>query len=140
MSNKQSAISLPRPLVNQLLHWAQESPEAEVCGLIGARGGHPTTCYPVRNAAEQPGARFRLDPEEQIEVMQRMRERGEQLFGIFHSHPTSPAEPSPLDVSEAAYPDALYLIISLNTKGVLEMRGYRNGEDGTFGEVKLGLQ
>jgi hypothetical protein len=24
----------------------------------------------------------------------------------------------------AAYPDALYLIISLNTKGILEMRGF----------------
>jgi hypothetical protein len=30
-----------------------------------------------------------------------------------------------LDLEQAAYPDALYLIISLNTKGILEMRGFK---------------
>ncbi|MBS1211977.1 MAG: Mov34/MPN/PAD family protein [Proteobacteria bacterium] len=133
-------IELPRPLVNQLLHCAQESPEAEVCGLIGARGGVPNTCYPVRNASAQPRVRFQLDPAGQIEAMRRMRERGEELFAIFHSHPATPAEPSPSDLSEAAYPDAVYLIISLNTKGVLEMRGYRKGETQTFREINLVLQ
>jgi hypothetical protein len=28
-------------------------------------------------------------------------------------------------LQQAAYPDALYLIVSLDTKGVLELRGYR---------------
>ena len=140
MQSNPSCIDLPRPLVNQLLHCAQNSPEAEVCGLIGARNGSPSTCYPVRNTALQPGVRFQLDPVEQIEAMRRMRERGEDLFAIFHSHPTTPAEPSPVDLSEAAYPDALYLIISLNTKGVLEMRGFKMAENKTFLEIKLGLQ
>lgn len=133
-------IELPRHLVNQLLHCAQSSPDAEVCGLIGATAGEPRTCYPVRNAAEAPDMRFRLEPREQIEAMRRMRERGEDLFAIFHSHPASPAEPSPFDLAEAAYPEALYLIISLNTKGVLEMRGFRLSQDQTFAEVELLLK
>jgi proteasome lid subunit RPN8/RPN11 len=54
-----------------------------------------------------------------------MREQGEELFGIYHSHPHSPAEPSDTDLRQAGYPEALYLIVSLNTKGVLEMRGFR---------------
>jgi len=133
-------IELPRPLVNQLLHCAQISPNAEVCGLIGARAGEPHTCYPVRNASDAPDVRFRLDAGEQISAMRQMRERGEELFAIFHSHPTSPAEPSPRDLAEAAYPEALYLIISLNTKGVLEMRGFELTEDNAFKEVKLLLK
>ena len=133
-------VELPRPLVNQLLHYAQISPEAEVCGLIGAKAGEPRTCYPVRNIAEGPNVRFQLEPQEQIEAMRQMRERGEELFAIFHSHPTTPAEPSPLDLAEAAYPEALYLIISLNTKGVLEMRGFRLSLDERFTEVELLLK
>lgn len=140
MPDSSSTVELPRSLVNQLLHCAQAVPEAEVCGLIGARDGRPATCYPVRNAAEQPGVRFQLDPGEQIEAMRQMRERGEELFAIFHSHPDTPAEPSALDLAEAAYPAAVYLIISLNTKGVLEMRGYRMGENRIFREVDLVLQ
>lgn len=133
-------IELPRPLVNQLLHYAQISPDTEICGLIGAREGEPRSCYPVRNASAAPSARFHLDAQEQIEAMRQMRERGEALFAIFHSHPASPAEPSLFDLEEAAYPDALYLIISLNTRGVLEMRGFRLAADAAFTEVKLLLK
>jgi proteasome lid subunit RPN8/RPN11 len=118
-------IRLPRTLVNQLLRLAQISPEREVCGLIGARAGLATTCYPVTNIAEMPAIRYELDPRQQIDAMHRMRERNEELFAIYHSHPSSPAEPSSTDKILATYPDALYLIISLNIEGVLEMRGFR---------------
>ena len=66
-----------------------------------------------------------MEPAAQIEAMRRMREGGEELFAIYHSHPHAPAEPSAQDLQEAAYPEALYLIVSLDTKGVLEMRGFR---------------
>ncbi|CAG1772467.1 desampylase [uncultured bacterium] len=134
------AIELPRALVNQILHHAQASPELEVCGLIGAKDGIPHSCHPVANAATNPQVRFQLDPAGQIEAMRQIRETGEELFAIFHSHPTAPAEPSPLDLAEAAYPDALYLVISLNTKGVLEMRGFRVGGDKSAEEIELVLK
>lgn len=132
------ATAIPRLLVNQLLHHAQLSPDLEVCGLVGAKNGEPISCYPVANAATEPATRFQLDPKGQIDAMRAMRERGEELFAIFHSHPTAPAQPSAEDAAQAAYPDALYLIISLNTKGVLEMRGFRLQADGAgFQEVEL---
>ncbi|BBA35252.1 Mov34/MPN/PAD-1 family protein [Methylocaldum marinum] len=118
-------IHIPRTLVNQLLRYAQTFPDVEICGLVGAKGGIPSHCYPVTNAAPTPDCRFQMEPREQIEAMRQMRERGEELFAIFHSHPAAPAELSAIDLEQAAYPDALYLIISLNTKGVLEMRGFR---------------
>ncbi|WP_026602133.1 Mov34/MPN/PAD-1 family protein [Methylomonas sp. 11b] len=121
-----SEISLPRKLTNQLLHLAQLSPDAEVCGLIGADStGMPVSCYPVANSAATPENRFLLDASQQIEAMRQIREKGETLFAIYHSHPHTPAQPSPTDIQEASYPDALHLIISLNTKGVLEMRGFK---------------
>lgn len=131
------AIELPRALVNQILHHAQASPELEVCGLIGAKGGVPHSCHPVANAAADPARRFQLDPGGQVDAMRRIREAGEALFAIFHSHPSAPAEPSPADLAEAAYPEALYLVVSLNTKGVLEMRGFRIAADAPVLEVPL---
>ncbi len=118
-------IQIPRKITNQLLHQAQLSPDAEICGLIGSLNGTPVNCYAVANTSEQPQLRFMLDPKQQIAAMAAMREHGEELFAIYHSHPTTPAEPSPTDLEMAAYPEALYLIISLNTKGVLELRGFR---------------
>lgn len=133
-------IELPRALVNQILHYAQSSPEREVCGLIGAEGGIPRTCYPIANTAALPEVRFQLDPAGQIEAIRRMRENGEDLFAIFHSHPAAPALPSATDLAEAAYPDALHLIISLDTKGVLEMRGFYIGTDRSCQEADLLLK
>ena len=121
----QEHIQIPRKITNQLLHLAQISPDTEVCGLISGKNGVPSHCYPVKNVAEQPEQRFLLDAAEQIAAMAAMREQGEELFAIYHSHPSAPASPSATDLEQTAYPEALYLIISLNTKGVLEMRGFR---------------
>ena len=118
-------IQIPRKITNQLLHFAQISPNFEVCGLIGSKNGLPTHCYPIKNSAKDPQKRFLLDAGQQFSAMTKMRELGEDLFAIYHSHPTAPALPSFYDLDEAAYPDALYLIISLNTKGILEMRGFK---------------
>jgi proteasome lid subunit RPN8/RPN11 len=120
----QPEIQIPRKLTNQLLHLAQLSPDLEVCGLISSQNGVPSHCYPVANVAKQPAQRFLLDAAAQIAALKAMRERGEELFAIYHSHPTAPAIPSSTDLELAAYPDALNLIISLNTKGILEMRGF----------------
>ncbi|MGR8999012.1 MAG: M67 family metallopeptidase [Gammaproteobacteria bacterium] len=118
-------IQIPRKITNQLLHLAQQSPDLEVCGLIGGKNGLATHCYPITNTAGQPQQRYLLDASQQISTMAKMRELGEELFAIYHSHPASPALPSSTDLELAAYPDALYLIISLNTKGILEMRGFK---------------
>ncbi len=118
-------IQIPRKITNQLLHLAQISPDFEVCGLIGSKNGLPTHCYPIKNTAEHPQQRFLLDAGQQISAMAKMREQGEDLFAIYHSHPAAPAQPSTHDLELAAYPEALYLIISLNTKGILEMRGFK---------------
>lgn len=126
---KPEEIQIPRKITNQLLHYSQLSPEAEICGLIGSRKGHPVSCYPVNNVSDQPRQRFLLDGHQQIEAMANMRDRNEELFAIYHSHPNSPATPSAIDLEMAAYPEALYLIISLNTKGVLELRGFRISEE-----------
>ena len=122
---KSPDIQIPRKLTNQLLHLAQLSPDLEVCGLVSSQNGVPSRCYPVANIAEQPQQRFLLDAGQQISAMAKMRELGEELFAIYHSHPAAPAQPSSYDLEQAGYPEALYLIISLNTKGVLEMRGFK---------------
>jgi proteasome lid subunit RPN8/RPN11 len=117
-------VRLPRAIVNQLLRHAQQSPDAEVCGLIGAKEHIPMSCYPVANVAAAPRKLFAMDPAGQIAAVRDMRERGEQLFAIYHSHPAGPPLPSAADLAQANYPEALYLIISLQTRGVLEMQGF----------------
>jgi len=118
-------IRIPRRITNELLHLAQLSPTKEVCGLVGSKAGIPNRCYPVDNMAECPEQRFLLDAQQQIQAMTAIRERGEDFFAIFHSHPTSPAIPSETDIKMASYPNVIQMIISLNTKGILELRAFK---------------
>lgn len=122
-------LVLPRKLVNQVLTHAQQHEHSESCGLISAVNGRPAHYYAVKNIAADPSIRFEMAPEQQIAAMKHMREHGEDLFAIVHSHPESPPLPSATDIREAGYPEAYYIIVSLNTTGVLEMRGFTQADE-----------
>ncbi|MBM2829264.1 MAG: Mov34/MPN/PAD-1 family protein [Gammaproteobacteria bacterium] len=106
-------VTLPHQLTEQMLEHALANPGFEVCGLISGHDNQPVTVYPVKNIADDPAHRFLMNPAEQIAAMRRMREANEPLWGIYHSHPDTPAEPSETDLKLAAYPDVYYFIISL---------------------------
>jgi len=135
----QQTLYLPRPLVNKLLAHAQHNPEVEVCGLIGNDQEGKKDYYPIDNISKNPSCRFLMDAPQQISAMKQMRDKEETLFAIVHSHPKSNAIPSELDIEENSYKSAYYIIVSLNTRGVLEMRAYIQVEGG-MQEVDLILE
>lgn len=116
---------IPRKLINQILEQSQQSPTKEICGLISSHNKHPAHCYPVANASEDPVHRYSMDPKLQIDALRTMRERGEELYAIYHSHPETPASPSDEDLRQSSYPDALNIIVSMGTTGTLQLRGFR---------------
>ena len=132
-------LYLPRPLVNMLLTHAQKNPGIEVCGLIANDPSGEKYYYPINNISEDPANRFLMDGSQQISAMKQMREKHQQLFAIVHSHPTTNATPSQLDIEENDHKGVYYLIISLNTKGVLEMRAYIRQQE-TMQEIELILE
>ena len=137
----ENSLSLPRPLANQLLSHAQKNPDNEVCGLIGRDQSdhHNIDYYPVSNIADDTAHRFEMEPKQQIAAMKQMRDRNQALFAIVHSHPSAQATPSSIDLERIEYDDVYYLIISLNTKGVLDMRSYLLRGNG-MQEVELLLE
>jgi len=132
-------LELPRPLVNKILAHAQQNDSTEVCGLIGNSTAGEKIYYAIDNISNDPSCRFLMDAPQQINAMKKMREKQQQLFAIVHSHPAANAQPSQLDIQENGYKDVFYIIISLNTKGVLEMRAYTQTGD-SMREVELILE
>lgn len=129
---------IPRKLINQILEQSQQSPGKEICGLISSLNNHPENCYPVTNTSTEPEHRYLMDPRQQIDTLRGMRERGEELYAIYHSHPESPPLPSTEDLRLAAYPEALHIIVSISTAGTLQMRGFRfKGDAATAIDIAL---
>ena len=69
-----------------------------------------------------------------------MRERGESLLGIYHSHPrSSEPQPSETDVRLAYYPEAVYFIIGLDGTNAT-LRAFRLSErDGSWERVEYSV-
>jgi proteasome lid subunit RPN8/RPN11 len=100
---------------------------AECCGLIGGdAGGAAGTIYRLSNVARAPLVAYEAAPEELFAAQRRMRERGERLLAIYHSHPRS-ADPAPSerDVKLAFYPAAVYFIIGFDAAGAGVLRAFR---------------
>jgi proteasome lid subunit RPN8/RPN11 len=106
-------------------HARAEAP-AECCGLLIGRGGEIDEAVAAKNLAASP-TRFLLDPKDHIDAIRRARSRGLEVLGFYHSHPHSAAHPSPTDISEAAYPDSVYLIVSLDGGVVSRLFRIRDG-------------
>lgn len=119
-------ITLLSSHVEEMCEHARSSSPAECCGLIGGESeGEARNIYRLRNVAHDAMVAYETAPEELFAVQRRMRERGERLMGIYHSHPRS-AEPVPSerDVRLAFYPSAIYFIIGLSAERAV-LRAFR---------------
>ena len=103
-------------------HARREHP-AECCGLLSGSNGMITDIHPLRNDADKPETRYSATPEELFAAMRSIRESGQALLGVYHSHPRTPAYPSASDVEMAFYPEAFYFIISLEPS--VELRAFK---------------
>ncbi len=110
-------ISIQRAHVDKILDHAREEVPRECCGLIGGIDARIQTIYPMRNVAPNPLVTYEAAPEDLFAAQRSMRERGELLLAIYHSHPRSDdPKPSATDVRLAYYPSAVYFIVGLGGK------------------------
>lgn len=84
---------IPPAVRAELIAHAEAETPNEACGLIALRDGVAERYVPGRNAAESP-YRFQLeiDPETWF-----LEDEGYEL-AVFHSHPSSPPQPSRTDI------------------------------------------
>jgi proteasome lid subunit RPN8/RPN11 len=109
----------------------------EVCGLLGVRPDGRLERFPITNA-ERSLTYYSMDGKELLHAMRQIEDEGWGL-GIYHSHTHTPAYPSQTDVELAAYPDAVYLIVSLQDRDHPEVRGFRI-VDGAITEVAVEVE
>ncbi|AMA73263.1 MULTISPECIES: M67 family metallopeptidase [Aneurinibacillus] len=98
----------------EMIAYCKQKLPNEACGLISGPIGAEIglTLWKLSNEAKKPD-RFLLSKPAVAEVLEKMKQQGEQLTGIFHSHPTTEAYPSVTDIAYNPYPEVAYIIVSL---------------------------
>lgn len=121
-------MKIKRHVIAGIERHAWECAPHECCGLLAGHEEIIEHIYRLDNIAMTPETRYFADPKGIFQAQKLMRSRGEQLLAIYHSHPRSAAYPSPTDIAQAYYPDAVYFILSLSPRP--ELRAFRivNGQ------------
>ncbi|HXY71798.1 MAG TPA: M67 family metallopeptidase [Actinomycetota bacterium] len=127
-------IEIRAEIRDQLIAHAQAEFPNEACGLLAGAGSaeglaRAERFVPMTNADASPVS-YRLDPGEQFRAFNELDDAGLDLVGIYHSHTHSEAYPSETDRRLAFYPDAHYLLLSLQDREHPVLRGFtiRDGE------------
>lgn len=113
-----ATAAIPSAIRDAIVAHARAAAPNEACGLIvgdgpAAEGGRSLRWEPLRNAVASP-YRYAIDPNDLLRLTIETDDADEVFWAIVHSHVGSPARPSPTDLREAHYPDALYVVVSLD--------------------------
>ena len=119
-----STLTLPLAIQAEIIAHAREGWPDEVCGILSGKAGVAASLVRARNVAEDRRINYTVDPQTLLRQFD-FEDAGEELIAIYHSHPSSPAYPSATDAQLATYPDAVYLICSLQSREAPVVRGYR---------------
>jgi [CysO sulfur-carrier protein]-S-L-cysteine hydrolase len=108
----------------------------EVCGLLSGRDGEILEIFPAGNAAERPSTSYEIGPRDLFQSMRTLRRAKLEFLGIYHSHPRTPNEPSPTDISLAFYPEVAYFIVSPKEDAERPVRAFTI-RDGAAKELQI---
>jgi [CysO sulfur-carrier protein]-S-L-cysteine hydrolase len=143
-----ASAAIPASMRDAIVAHAGAASPNEACGIIigdrpAAEGGRPLRWVPLRNALASP-ARYAIDADDLLRLTIETDDADEVFWAIVHSHVASAARPSPTDLRESHYPDALYLLVSLSpaeadpATGLESVRAWRIVERGVH-EVTLSI-
>ena len=129
-------IEFRRAAYDDVVRHADAGGAEEVCGVLaGTRGegDEPSVvalAHEAENVADEPEVRYRIDPEEQLELFEATEAAGRDVVGFYHSHPAGPASPSETDAARATWPGYSYAICALDGSPFVGSWRWRGDEEG----------
>ena len=100
-------LILAPEILDEVVEHAKAAYPREGCGLITA-----VRFLPITNVARS-ALEFEMDPAELVKSFRDLRNAGEELVAIYHSHPHGPPHLSSMDIDRAYYPEAAHLVVCL---------------------------
>ena len=117
-------LPLPQPFIDELIAHAQEDAPNECCGIIAGDDGSAVKLFRAKNSEASPW-RYNVDPKDLFRIFRECDEKGWSFLAIYHSHTASEAYPSPTDVRLAFWPEAYYVLVSLQDAANPVVRAFR---------------
>lgn len=95
----------------------------EVCGLLGVEADGTLRHWEITND-ERSMTYYMMNPKQLLRAVREIEDNEWEMV-IYHSHTHTQAYPSATDIAQAFYPDATYLIVTLQDRDHPDMRAFR---------------
>src|SRR3984885_15344896 len=106
-------MKIARTMYDEMIAHAREDAPNECCGMVGSSNGDAVAVYRAVTAEASP-LRFRIDPEEQLELHNKIEDAGPELGATYDSHARTERRPSQSDINFAKlWPGVLWIIVGL---------------------------
>ncbi|MDH2900550.1 MAG: M67 family metallopeptidase [archaeon] len=133
---REARIVLDQQMLEEMHAHAISTYPEECCGLMfGSFSGNAGEKKVLRlrrmkNAFEPKERyhRYTIDPKEFLNAEKEADERGDEIIGVYHSHPNAPAKPSEFDRGHA-WPTLSYVVIEVRERKALETKSWVLKED-----------
>lgn len=108
-------LPLPRAVLAAMLAHIEAGYPNEACGVLaGDAQGRVARHFPAANASETPRTFSEIGPTELLAIWNEIDARDWSMLAYYHSHPETPAYPSPRDILWShGWPGTYYIIFSL---------------------------
>ncbi len=117
-------LALPQSFIDEIVAHAREDAPNECCGIIASDNGRAVKLFRAKNAEASP-YRYNVEPKDLFRIFRECDESGWTFLAIYHSHTASEAFPSPTDVRLAFWPEAYYVLVSLQNAQEPAVRAFR---------------
>lgn len=117
-------VILPAAAQALIIAHAREGKPEEICGVLRGKQLHAFEAIRGVNIASERIENYEVDPQTLLRQFD-FEDQGEEMMGIYHSHPVSVAYPSATDAWNAHYPDSIYFICSLEYDDAPVIRAFR---------------
>lgn len=124
MSEVAEPVKLPAAVHDSIVAHARDGKPEEICGVLRGRGLEAFEAVAGRNIAAERIENYEVDPQTLL-LQFAFEDGGDEMMGIYHSHPVSVAYPSATDAWNAYYPESIYFICSLEYDDVPVVRAFR---------------
>ncbi len=114
-------LMIKQHVVETLMDHSRREVPIEACGYLAEKDGVIVRHYEMTNV-DKSAIHFSLEPKEQFESVGKMREAGQKLRAVYHSHPATPARISEEDKKLAVDPDISYVVVSLLDNNIKSFR------------------
>jgi len=118
------SLVLSQSFIDEIIAHALEDAPNECCGIIAGEDGRAVKLFRAKNAEASP-YRYSVEPKDLFRIFRECEENGWSFLAIYHSHTASEAYPSPTDVRLAFWPEAYYVLVSLQDAGKPVVRAFR---------------